>query len=441
MKTVMIASTGSGRGKTTVTSALLYTLKKRGANVHAYKCGPDYIDPMYHRQVLGIPSANLDSFFCDEKLLKTVFYENAGDINIIESAMGLYDGIGASKEGSAYDIASILDLGIVLVIDARGMGFSIVAELNGFISLDKKHLIRGVILNRTSKKFYEKIAPVIEKETGINVFGFIPVIKDLDLKSRHLGLLSPDENDFGRKIKSISETIQASVCIDEILDNDGFEMESYNCDDKCDTNVKCRIAVAKDEAFSFIYEENIKALINAGAEIVWFSPIHDEAVPENVDGLIFYGGYPENYLNELSSNSSMINSIKLKSEAGIPILAECGGYMYLLDGIEENGHYSEMVGIIKGTAYREKGLVRFGYVNVHISENEVIKGHEFHHYDVNDSEPFSEDIIIESASTGQKYSGFVSRDNIFAGFPHLYYLSNNSFLDEFIKKVCEKHGK
>ncbi|MDO4966001.1 MAG: cobyrinate a,c-diamide synthase [Lachnospiraceae bacterium] len=438
----MIASTGSGRGKTTITVSLLSLFKENGYDVRAFKCGPDYIDPMFHRDVLKIPSTNLDSFFLDDSSLNALYRKKRGAVNIIESAMGLYDGKGASGDNSAYEIASTLNIPIILVIDAYGMGYSILAEILGFLSLDENELIKGIILNRISEKFYNKISPVLSEklQDRCKILGFVNKMKDVSLKSRHLGLMSPEENSLQDKLKIYRDSVKGVY--NSILSSDLFTLDNLN--DSSDSTLTCgdenaakesansiRIAVAKDEAFSFIYEENIDVLKELGAEIINFSPIHDKEVPQ-CDALILYGGYPENYLPKLSSNESMLKSIRDAISGGVKTLAECGGYMYLLDEIEHEGNVYKLASVIKGRAYRTNGLVRFGYVDINVKGN-IIKGHEFHHFEVDTNEPFDENITISSASNDENYKGFITRENLIAGFPHLYYLSYKEFVKEFIK--------
>jgi len=487
----MIAATGSGRGKTTFVMGLLNVLKNRSSNseacvekaecavnrLHAFKCGPDYIDPMFHREVLGIQSTNLDSFFCDEDLLNKVFDDNAADINIIEAAMGLYDGIGTGSRASAYDVASILKCPVVLLIDGSGMGYSIVALIKGFLSMDSCGLIKGVVINRIYEKYYSKIAPVIEKETGIRVLGFVPRVKDAELKSRHLGLMNPDENDFAEKIKLISEQIEKNVDINALVESGIYNQEEEKLceadkgreEESCNEEVKCRkldredasrkkalIAVARDEAFSFIYEENIRLLERLGADIVYFSPVHDKEIlsgsydaetdsdAENkyadqksdtkynrkYDGIILYGGYPENYAKELSENISMKEEIRKAAESGVAILAECGGFMYLLESMNVNGTDYEMAGAIKGKSSRTQGLVRFGYVNVDI-DGIAVKGHEFHHFEA-EGVDYADDCRVTNEASGDSYKGIVRNKNIIAGFPHLYYPGSEEFIRCFL---------
>lgn len=432
---IMIASTGSGKGKTTFTTALLEVLKDKG--VHAFKCGPDYIDPMFHENVLRIPSCNLDPFFCDEKLLCEVYEENRGSVNVIEAAMGLYDGIGATSQASAYEVASALSCPIILLIDGHGMGYSIVAEIKGFLSMDRNNLIKGVVLNRVSEKYYGKIARVIEEETGIHAFGYIPSMKSVSLKSRHLGLMSPEENEFKEKLEVFCKQIKESVDIDGMinLSNTDSTLDTASTS-AVNTQGEFVIAVAKDEAFSFIYEENIKVLERLGGRVVYFSPVHDSEIPSDARAIVLYGGYPENYAKELSDNKSMIESIRSANINGVKIIAECGGFMYLLDSLNVDENDYKMTGIIPGKSYRTKSLVRFGYVNVLKKDTDAdyyiaAKAHEFHHFEA-EGVCYSDDMLIENEASKDRYHGMVVTENIMAGFPHLYYRGNERLIREFL---------
>ena len=304
---ILIGATGSGSGKTTITCALLEILKRQGKKVQAFKCGPDYIDPMFHRTVLGIPSKNLDTFFTGEKMTAELFMESAvnADISVMEGVMGLYDGLGGiRKEGSAYDLATVTDTPVILVIDAHGMGRSILPLIAGFLSYDTIHLIRGIILNRTSGAFFETIRPEIEKSFPVEVLGYFPNQKEILLESRHLGLKRPEEVEkMAELLDKTADMLEKSVDIDrlfaiaegasELPEGSTLEKDSYG-KQKVHLQKSGKrpvIAVARDEAFCFYYEDNLKALEKAGAEIVFFSPLHDGSVPKEADGLLLPGGY------------------------------------------------------------------------------------------------------------------------------------------------------
>lgn len=436
---IMFAATGSGKGKTTIVSGLLWLFKEKGFELHSFKCGPDYIDPKYHEVVLGLPSTNLDSYFCKKDLLRASFSDEAGPFNIIEACMGLYDGLGVTSDCSSYQVAKDLACPVILIVDAAGKAFSMVAEISGFLSQDKAHLIKGVFLNRISSGFYEKIKPVIEEKCGIDVVGYLPKCQDIELKSRHLGLMTVEENNGLEKIAAVgnilSETSDmdkvceiAAGCPDIPLQKDAF----YRLSEYVNPfNKNHTIAIAKDEAFWFYYKDNIKYLELAGASIIYFSPLHDRAIPENIDGIYIGGGYPENYLEALESNVTMKNSIREFAESGGHIFAECGGFMYLCNGIlDAAGHIHNMVGLFDDVAENKGKLVRFGYVDLSF-EKETIKGHEFHHFDLSD--PGAE-AAVTKASSGTSYGAFRRYKNVLAGFPHLYFFSNPEFIIDFFEE-------
>ncbi len=429
-KRIMFAATGSGRGKTTIVSSLLSLMKDRGQNIHSFKCGPDYIDTKYHEAVLGIPSTNLDPFFCQDHLLAASFYNAAGSLNVIEACMGLFDGLGVSSSCSSYQVAQTLQCPIVLILDCSGMAYSIIAEIKGFLSLDSDCLIKGVFLNRISSGFYEKIKPVIEEECGVRVVGYLPKMADIELKSRHLGLMSVAENDGTNKIRAVTDTLDKTLDVDSILaiaagqTISHKELDSYVIPFKS----KKKIAIAYDEAFWFYYKDNIKLLEEAGADIVYFSPLRDKNLPDDIDGIYIGGGYPENFLKDLSQNLSMINAIASFAESGGHIFAECGGFMYLCKGImDRSGGLYNMTGLFDDVAENKGKLVRFGYVDISL-EGESIKGHEFHHFDVADP---GDEAIVTKASTGTSYGAFRRYKNVLAGFPHLYFFSNPGFIIRF----------
>lgn len=417
-KRIVIGATGSACGKTSISSALMYMLNKK-MEVHAFKCGPDYIDPMYHKSILSVESKNLDSFFMSEELMKASFLDGAGEMNIIEGCMGLYDGIGVSSKASTYEVASILNAPIMLIVDCHGMGASILAVIKGFLEEDSNKLIKGVFLNKISHNFYDKIKPVIEEKTNIKVLGFLPRMReDISIKSRHLGLLLPNEVDANSKLEELATSLEDNFDMASFLEiaaSGGKIQESKDICAYAISDLKGKkVLVARDEAFCFYYDDNFKAFEYSGAAIEYFSPLRDKRIPDEVDIIYLGGGYPENHLKELSDNKEMLQSIKDYVDKGGRLLAECGGFMYLCSEVDGKS----LAGIFEDKAYRTKGLVRFGYVTARYKDM-TFKGHEFHHYDVeNPGREFS----LEKASTMEKYEAVRRYKNCIAGFPHFYLL-------------------
>ena len=452
IKRVMIAAPKSGSGKTGITCALLKSLKNKGIKTVSFKCGPDYIDPMYHKNALGVPSYNLDTFFTSEKRTRSLFARNASgfDFAVFEGVMGLFDGVGGVRaDGSSYDLARVTETPIILVIDAKGMGRSVIPEILGFKSYDKENLIKGVILNRTSEGMFNLLKPLIEEECGISALGFIPDMKDRAFSSRHLGLVTPDDTgNLDEVLEELTGYFEKNVSFEELEEIAGsaedIEAEALPETVKDDSKQPV-IAVAKDEAFCFIYEDNLTELKNAGAKIVFFSPIHDACIPEGVAGLILPGGYPELHLKELSENTSMLESIRKAYEAKMPIFAECGGFMYLKKSIEDkDGVVYITTGLFDGELKFKGKPVRFGYVTLKekspnfLDEGEEIKGHEFHYFDSDDN---GSDVICTKPFTGRTYEAVKDSDNVWAGFPHLYFPSNPSFAVKFVEKCVSFMSK
>lgn len=464
----MIAAPKSGSGKTMITCALLQLLKDSGKNVLSYKCGPDYIDPMFHKKVLGVPSKNLDTFFTDEKTTVQLFLDERadGDFAVLEGVMGLYDGLGGIYEqGSSYHLAKVTQTPIILVVDAKGMGKSVLALIAGFLQYDTHHLIKGVLLNRMSKGYYDIIKPLIEKELSVKVVGYFPEQKDIGLSSRHLGLVMPDElSDIKKQLNETADRLKKTIDVDLFMDiaeaaDEIGDSESADKDKRQtlknaetmrlqDQNNTVNIAVAMDEAFCFYYEDNLKLLEKCGAKLQYFSPLHDIELPDNCDALLLGGGYPELYAKELSENISMRKSIKTAFEAGLPTVAECGGFMYLHTYIHNQNCVFDMAGALDGECHFKGKLVRFGYIELaekhsnFLPPNEKIKAHEFHYYDSTDN---GADCIATKPATGRSYDCVISHDNYWLGFPHLYYPSNPHFAESLVRKAYEyrrnKNGK
>lgn len=450
-KRVMIAAPKSGSGKTTVTCALLQVLKEMGQQVVSYKCGPDYIDPMFHKRVIGIPSKNLDTFFTGEKDTLSLFLRDRTeeDFAVLEGVMGLFDGLGGIREeGSSYDLARVTKTPIILVVDAKGMGRSVIPLIAGFLAYDREGLIKGVILNRMSGAYYESIKPLIEKELQIRVVGYFPEHKEFQIASRHLGLMLPEEiAGFKEQLKAAAVEFQRTVSVPEIIRiAGGAEPLEHRTVLPAEilpvvSNLHPVIAVARDEAFCFYYEDNLLMLREYGAEIQYFSPLRDSELPKGCHGLLLGGGYPELYAGELSANSSMRGAVKRAVDSGMPVVAECGGFMYLHDAItDKEGTEYPMVGVISGGCSYMGRPVRFGYVELEevrsrfLPEGERIKGHEFHYFDsVNNGE----DCRAIKPVTGKNYPCVMVGENCWMGFPHLYYPSNPKFAGNFVEKARE----
>lgn len=452
---IMLAAPKSGSGKTTITCALLQALKDMGENVVSYKCGPDYIDPMFHRKVIDIPSKNLDTFFTDEETTRDLLLSgrNKNDFVVMEGVMGLFDGLGGTREeGSSYHLARVTDTPIILVVDAKGMGRSVIPLIAGFLSYDREHLIKGVILNRMSKSYYDIIKPLIEEELKITVAGYFPDYKQLgihSLESRHLGLVMPDEiADIKDQLRTVAEELQKTVSIDAIIDiaQKAAEIPTNRKKEPlkplaCTEKQKPVIAVAYDEAFCFYYDDNLRLLREYGAELAFFSPIHDRKLPKGCSGILLGGGYPELYADRLSSNTEMMSDIRKAIQSGMPVVAECGGFMYLHSKlIDKDLREYSMVGAMDAVCHYAGKLVRFGYINLSenksnfLPENEIIKAHEFHYYD---SSLNGDACRAVKPVTGRDYPCVVSGTNYWMGFPHLYYPSNPKFAESFVRKACE----
>lgn len=442
---IMIAAPKSGSGKTMITCALLQALKNRGIAAVSYKCGPDYIDPMFHKTVLDIPSKNLDTFFTDEVQTRSLFLKDRteADFAVLEGVMGLYDGLGGVREeGSSYHLAKVTRTPIILVVDAKGMGKSVAALVAGFLFYDTEHLIKGVILNRMSKGYFDILKPILEQELGIQVLGYFPENKTIKLESRHLGLRMPMEiADIREQLKLVSEALEKTAAVETIvklgveaepIEGCGAKNSEYHFYEKSPV-----IAVARDEAFCFYYDDNLRLLEEYGASLQYFSPIHDEALPENCAGILLGGGYPELYASELSANKTMRNSIREYVKSGIPTVAECGGFMYLHSAIvDQNGERYEMADVLPGTCSYKGKLVRFGYIKLtekkshFLPDGTSICAHEFHYFDSSDN---GENCTALKPVTGKSYPCVITGATYWLGFPHLYYPSNPEFARRFVE--------
>lgn len=447
---VMLAAPSSGSGKTMITCGILQAFVNRQLSPASFKCGPDYIDPMFHTKVIGAKSRNLDTFFTDEKTTRYLFARNASSagVSVLEGVMGIYDGLGGTTaRASSYELASVTDTPVILIVNARGMSLSVIPLIQGYLDYQKRlgrPVIRGVILNQMTKMTYLMLKDLIQEQTGIRAYGYVPRLSDCTIESRHLGLVTPDE------ITGLQETLmRLSGELEQCLDIDGIltlanEAKDYEENEmqspKSFQKEKAKIAVAVDEAFCFYYQDNLGLLSEMGAEIVTFSPLHDRELPKGIGGLILGGGYPELYASELSANMSMKEQIAEAIRSGMPYLAECGGFMYLHEEMEDmEGHAYPMCGVIPGRSYRTEKLGRFGYITLSSDQEvsgqqllppgETIRGHEFHYFDSTNS---GSDYRAKKPAGRREWDCIHGSAATAAGYPHLYYWSNPQFAANFL---------
>ena len=438
---LIIAATHSGAGKTTITCGIISALKRRGLKVQAYKVGPDYIDTGFHEIASGRPAQNLDSWLVGKDKIAEIFYSTAGDadIAIIEGVMGLYDG-GRGGISSTAEIAKILNVPVILVIDAKSAGASVAATALGFREFDKDINFAGVILNRIGSTSHEKIIVDALNQIGIKSFGAIKRDDEIILPSRHLGLVQATKNNFD--IDKLAEKISAQINLDGLIKL-AFSEITYSLIPKTYSLIpnpySLKIAVARDEAFSFYYAESLRELEKFGAEIIFFSPLHDENLPK-VDGLIIGGGYPELFAAQLEGNKKIRSEIKRAAENNLPIYAECGGYMYLMESLTDfDGKVFEMCGVIPNQAVMTDKLQMVGYVTATLEKDcaigrrgDKIHAHEFHFSkEVGD---LTEKIFsCEKLRTGEKYFAGYAKNNIVASYLHLHFAGCPKVAENFFK--------
>lgn len=564
---LLITGGRSGSGKTVATCGILSILRRRGLAVAGFKCGPDYIDPMFHREVLGVGSGNLDGFFQSPEQMRESFLEGCldvgrrmgrarADIGVIEGVMGYFDGLGGTTaRASSWETAGWLDSPVIFVADGRGASLSLAAELQGFLEFcpygpealgirmnagvqmagmqknREKNGIRGILLNRVSAGMYPALKEMLEERFSVPVVGYIPKLDWLELKSRHLGLMLPGEiGDLKQQMDRLARELEQTMDVEALLAiaSEGVsgvsspaepgpspgewkqeggkcrKIQRYGEPQPTPSPIqkskepqptpspirKCKepqsaagsirkeippvIAIARDEAFCFYYQDNLRLLERLGAKLVFFSPLHDRRLPEGAGGLLFGGGYPELYARRLSENVRIRQQIARAAQEGMPILGECGGFLYLQASLEdEHGISFPMVGALPGNGYRTGKLVRFGYVvlqnrnggqrdreesemegylgeddswneggcpedgQIGLRDGERILAHEFHYWD---SDCCGERMTASKPVGNRSWRCMQQRGNVLAGFPHLYYPSCVNFADRFVSAVRQAYS-
>ena len=440
MKRIMLSAMHSGAGKTVAVCALLSALKRRGMDVRAYKCGPDYIDPMFHARVLGVPSRNLDLFLQGENGVRRSLKQSSGEIAVLEGAMGYYDGIAATAAASAWDVAAKTSTPVILVLRPKGVGLSLAAQVRGMLQFRQPSQIVGLLLTDCKPHLAEYLTPMLARETGLPVLGFLPPMAEAVFASRHLGLQTPDEIEaLNDRFETIAAQLERTVDLDRLLslaaDSQAAPAEIHPA------AAGCRIAVARDEAFCFNYADSLDALRNAGAELVFFSPLRDKTLPPEIDGLYLCGGYPELYAALLSQNETMRASVRSAVQSGLPTIAECGGFLYLLSSLEDaEGTAHPMCGVLPGAGVRTGRLQRFGYAwletdadSMLFRAGERVPVHEFHYWDSTEN---GSDLRAVKPN-GRQWSCAFATPRRYAGFPHLPLGGETPLAERFVR-TCQQ---
>ncbi len=434
MKTkFLIAAPSSNSGKTTVTLGLLRIFKNRGYQVQPFKCGPDYIDTKHHTLAAGKPSINLDTFMMSFQHVENLFskYGSNTDLSIVEGVMGLFDG--ANKmQGSSAEIAIFLDLPVILIVNAKATAYSVAPLIYGFKNFNPKIKIAGVIFNFVNTESHYSFLKDACEDIGVESLGYIPSNEDIKIPSRYLGLDISSEINFENIIQKAAIHIEKTVNIDrlieicQVIEQDITETTPINQNNNLK---KLKILVAKDEAFNFIYPENIEALKKMG-KIKYFSPLNDEKLPE-ADLVYLAGGYPELFLNELASNFKMKNEILNYCNNGGKLIAECGGMMYLGENIiDKNGLIFPMIGFLNLDSTMENAKLSLGYRSFEL-DNKIIKGHEFHYSSSIEKSPINTIGKIHNAKGIEVKTPVYKKKNVKASYIHFYWGENISILDSF----------
>jgi len=458
MKSIIIAAPVSGSGKTTVTIGLMECLKRRGLKVAPFKVGPDFIDPGYHRVVTGRPSLNLDSWICSGQSVQEMFAHHSADadIAVIEGVMGLFDGIsGRSDEGSTAQIARLTGSTVFLVVDSKGFARSIAALVKGFAEFDPEVRIGGVIFNNVSSENHARILREAVESTvpSVRVVGSIMRDSRLHIPSRHLGLLTAEENELSDMyLDHLVEVIRSSIDLGMLWAiagaGDVFELSGP----KESTASVVRIAVARDRAFCFVYESNLQLLRDSGAELVEFSPLADSALPDGISGIYLPGGYPEAYADELSANISMKEAIKGAIDDGMPTYAECGGFIYLTSGVAENGEaegaLKEFVGVFPVATTMLKQRKALGYREIRLRNDSILgkkgviaRGHEFHYSQVEELPDGIERLYQVNKGQSDLGTEGYRYKNCLASYIHLHFGSNPGMAAAFVASCIKFKGE
>ena len=445
---VVIAGVRSGVGKTTIASGIMGALARRGLRVQPFKAGPDYIDPTYHSIACGVPSRNLDTWLLPHPVVSESFHRAAGaaDIAVVEGVMGVFDGHSSlDEEGSTAELAKLLDAPVILIADAGKVARSVAAEVLGYQRFDPELRIAGVILNGVgSERHLEFCQPQVEATTGLPVVGWLPRRGDLVQPERHLGLIPTVEGTVvDRWYEALNAQIEETVDLEAIVRIAGRAGGPAGASAQAfpDTvqTVRAAIAVAQDRAFSFYYQDSLDLLSAWGAEVVPFSPLDDDALPEGVGGVYLGGGFPEMFASELAQNEGMLRSIRGAVQRGMPVYGECGGLMYLGESLSDlEGRQFEMVGAIPVVSTMEGRRLHLGYREVEacaagplLRAGEQVRGHEFH-WSALQEPPGEESAAYRVVNQSGRPEGF-RQGSVWASYVHIHLGSRPGLASRFVE--------
>lgn len=451
---IIIGGTHSGCGKTTVTMGLIRAFKNRGLSVQPWKSGPDYIDPGFHSAASGGVCRNLDTMILTDNVVKEIYGRQKRDISIIEGVMGLFDGAGGLDErGSAAHIAKLLGIPVILVIDAKAMARSAGAIALGFAEFDKEVSIAGFIMNRVgSDRHYQMLKESIEDRTGIPVLGRLPRDPDIAIPERHLGLNTDLEGEsLDQTLETLSFLAEEYIDVEKILKisekavSIDIPEELFSNKTKKDKHVK--IAVARDRAFHFYYEDNLDLLRHYGGEIVFFSPLEDKELPDNISAIYLGGGYPELYAGELAANRPMIEAIRSLCEKGLPVYGECGGFMYLTEGIIDNeDEFHSLLNILPGRTRLGKKLRSLGYCQSRLNSDSILgtvnsdtMGHVFHWAELEGCDHIAERAFTVFKGDKVMNEGFIYK-NVLGSWVHHHFASNPKMAAALVNAAAKYRG-
>lgn len=452
MKGLLIAGTASGVGKTTVALAIMAGLRRRGLAVQPFKCGPDFLDTGHHTRICGRAARNLDTWMLSVEANRSVLRNAArgADVMVAEGMMGLFDGKNGSTEfGSSAEIAKLLRLPVVLVVDAAKSARSVAAVVMGFEMFDAELRLAGVILNRVASEWhYEMLREAIESSCKTKILGWLPLEPAIAIPERHLGLHGAAEQAADSQEAAIDAFAALAV---KHLDLDGLlelecGLEMAGVEPPRVTALPfgdaVRVGVPSDRAFSFYYEDNLDLLREQGVEIVWFSPLTDASLPSGLDGLYLGGGYPELHAEQLSGNRQMLEDVRTFAASGRPVYAECGGMLYLSESLRvDEGSYA-MAGVLPLSMQMTDRLVQFGYVTVEFTEDcllgrkgTAVRGHSFHHSRIASQGDVATNYHVQYSMSGKEEQEGFRQGNVLASYIHLHFRANPAVAENFVAAI------